>query len=58
MVLDRDLSTVHPVNPRDTQEIKEYIAHSWYSYDGGDKEGLHPWAGETNIELHGTEAAV
>ncbi len=52
-VLNRDLSTVHPVNPRDTQEIKEYIAHSWYTYDGGNNEGLHPWAGETNINYTG-----
>ena len=52
-VLNRDLSTVHPVNPRDAQEIKEYIAHSWYNYDGGDKAGLHPWAGETNINYSG-----
>ena len=41
-VLNRDLSTVYSVNPRDAQEIKEYIAHSWYSYEGGDKEGVHP----------------
>ena len=57
-VLDRDLSTVYPVNPRDSQEIKEYIAHSWYSYEGGDNVGLHPWAGETNINVHRPEAAV
>ncbi len=41
------------MNPRDEQEIKEYIAHSWYSYEGGDNEGLHPWAGETNIKYSG-----
>jgi hydrogenase large subunit len=52
-VLNRDLSTVYPVNPRDSQEIKEYIAHSWYKYDGGDSVGLHPWAGETNIAYSG-----
>jgi hydrogenase large subunit len=52
-VLGRDMSTVHPVNARDTQEIKEYIAHSWYSYDGGDKEGIHPWSGETNLNYTG-----
>lgn len=52
-VLNRDLTTVLPVNPRDQQEIKEYIAHSWYSYDGGDTVGLHPWAGETNINYTG-----
>src|ERR1700759_5040862 len=30
VVLGRDLSNVLPVNAKDTQEIKEYIAHSWY----------------------------
>ena len=53
VVLGRDMSTVHPVNPRDSQEIKEYIAHSWYSYDGGNNEGIHPWAGETNLNYTG-----
>ncbi len=46
-------ATVHPVNARDSQEIKEYIAHSWYSYDGGDNVGIHPWAGETKINYTG-----
>ena len=52
-VLNRDLSRVYPVNPRDAQEIKEYIAHSWYDYNEGDNVGLHPWAGETNIHYTG-----
>jgi len=52
-VLGRDLKTVHPVNPRDTQEIKEYIAHSWYEYKEGNDKGLHPWAGETEIKYSG-----
>ena len=52
-ILNRDLSTVYPVNPRDNQEIKEYIAHSWYNYAEGDSVGLHPWAGETNIAYSG-----
>jgi hydrogenase large subunit len=52
-VLNRDLSVVYPVNPRETQEIKEYIAHSWYSYDGGNDVGMHPWAGETKINYTG-----
>ena len=53
VVLNRDLSMVHPVNPRDSQEIKEYIAHSWYSYEGGDSAGLHPWTGETKLNYTG-----
>lgn len=52
-ILGRDLSHVYPVNPRDTQEIKEYIAHSWFDYEGGNHEGLHPWAGETKIAYSG-----
>ena len=39
--------------PRDEQEIKEYIAHSWYTYDGGNDVGVHPWAGETKINYAG-----
>ncbi|KAA6464782.1 nickel-dependent hydrogenase large subunit [Acidobacteria bacterium AB60] len=54
-VMGRDLSTVHPVNPRDAQEIKEYIAHSWYAYEGGDATGMHPWAGETKIAYTGPQ---
>ena len=53
VVLNRDLSQVHPVNATDSQEIKEYIASSWYSYEGGDKVGIHPWAGETKIDYTG-----
>ncbi len=41
------------MNPRDAQEIKEYIAHSWYTYDGGNETGIHPWAGETQIAYSG-----
>ena len=52
-VLGRDLSHVYPVNARDNQEIKEYIAHSWYTYEGGDNVGMHPWAGETKIAYTG-----
>ena len=52
-VLGRDLSHVYPVNPRDEQEIKEYIAHSWYEYEGGNDKGVHPWAGETQIKYSG-----
>jgi hydrogenase large subunit len=52
-VLGRDLSRVYPVNPRDNEEIKEYIAHSWFTYEAGNDKGLHPWAGETQIAYSG-----
>jgi hydrogenase large subunit len=54
-VLNRDLSHVYPVNAKDTQEIKEYIAHSWYSYEEGDAAAKHPWEGETKIAYSGPQ---
>ena len=44
IILDRDLTTVHPV---DHQKIVEYVTHSWYQYDEGDSAAKHPWEGET-----------
>ena len=57
-ILNRDLSQVYPVNPKDSQEIKEYIASSWYTYAGGDQVSLHPWEGETEDQVHGPAASV
>lgn len=52
-ILDRDLSKVYEVNGKDENEIKEYIAHSWYEYTVGDNTGLHPWKGETEFNFTG-----
>jgi len=52
-ILDRDLGKVHPVDPTDASEVQEFIAHSWYDYDGGDQVGKHPWAGETRLHYTG-----
>ncbi len=52
-ILNRDLSKVHEVNARDSEEIKEYIAHSYYAYEKGDDTGLHPWSGETELNYTG-----
>jgi hydrogenase large subunit len=54
-ILDRNLEEVHEVNARDAQEIKEYIAHSWYSYNAGDATGLHPFDGETEFDFTGPQ---
>jgi hydrogenase large subunit len=53
IILDRDLTKVHEVDGRDHDQIKEYIAHSYYEYSKGDAEGLHPWDGETNLKYSG-----
>ena len=57
----RDLSKVAPF---DQGKVSEYVAHSWYEYQGGDDVALHPYQGETKpnytgpkppFELLGTE---
>jgi hydrogenase large subunit len=52
-ILNRNLQEVHEVNGRDGEEIKEYIAHSWYAYSKGDQAGLHPFQGETEFNFTG-----
>jgi len=51
-ILNRDLSTIHPVDLNAENEIQEFVAHSWYDYSVGKDKGLHPYKGET--ELHYT----
>ncbi|MDH5381232.1 MAG: nickel-dependent hydrogenase large subunit [Cyclobacteriaceae bacterium] len=55
IILDRNLNEVHEVDGKDEDQIKEYIKHSWYSYKGGDEEGLSPWKGETELNFTGPE---
>ena len=53
IILERDLSKVHEVDGHDVEQIKEFITHSWYDYEAGDKVGLHPWSGETKLKYSG-----
>lgn len=50
IILGRDLSHVHPVDPGN---ITEYVAHSWYEYTSGDQTARHPYEGETNPRYTG-----
>ncbi len=52
-ILDRDLSKIHPVDLNDPEQIKEFIAHSYYDYSSGKDTGLHPYDGETNLNYSG-----
>jgi hydrogenase large subunit len=52
-ILNRDLSTIHDVDMNAADEIQEYVSHSWYDYDAGKGEGLHPYDGETNLNYSG-----
>ncbi|EGV33659.1 Cytochrome-c3 hydrogenase [Thiorhodococcus drewsii AZ1] len=53
VILNRDLSTLHEIDLHDASQIQEFIAHSWYDYDAGNDQGLHPYDGETNLEYDG-----
>jgi hydrogenase large subunit len=50
IILNRDLSKVHPVDPAN---VTEYVTHSWYEYSGGDQAAKHPFDGETNPKYSG-----
>jgi len=52
-ILGRDLSTIHEVDLDAPEQVKEYIAHSWYDYEGGKSAGLHPYEGETALNYDG-----
>jgi len=52
-ILNRDLSTIHDVDMNAADEIQEYVSHSWYDYNGGKQEALHPYDGETSLNYDG-----
>ncbi len=52
-ILNRDLSTIHEVDMNDPSQIQEYVSHSWYDYDDGKNQGLHPYDGETKLNYTG-----
>ena len=53
IILDRDLSHVHEVDLNASEQIQEFVAHSWYDYSTGKDSGLHPYAGQTNLHYSG-----
>jgi hydrogenase large subunit len=53
IILGRDLSTIHELDPKDASQVQEFVTHSWYDYSGGDQAGLHPWDGETKFNFTG-----
>ncbi len=46
-IIDGNLNEVYDVDQRNPEEIQEFVAHSWYSYDD-EAIGLHPWDGVTD----------
>lgn len=45
-ILNGDLGKVYDVDPRDPEQVREFVTHSWYEYPDPDA-GLHPWDGIT-----------
>lgn len=54
-ILNRDLQNLVVPDPRDTAKMQEFIPHSWYTYQGGEQVGLHPWQGETALNYTGPQ---
>jgi len=52
IILNRDLSTVHPL---DQGKVTEYVTHSWFKYSEGDEAAKHPWDGETTPHYTGPQ---
>ena len=52
-ILNRDLTTIHEVDMNDPSQIQEFVSHSWYDYNGGKDQGLHPYDGETQLNYTG-----
>ncbi len=50
VIMGKDLSQVLPM---DQEKITEYVTRSWYTYSGGDNQGLHPYEGETTHRYTG-----
>lgn len=55
MVVNKNLGQAP--QPVDQTLIQEYIAHSWYSYNGGDQAGRHPYQGETQMNYTGPQTS-
>jgi hydrogenase large subunit len=53
VILDRDLSKIHPIDLNAENEIQEFVSHAWYEYSVGKGQGLHPYKGETKLDYTG-----
>jgi hydrogenase large subunit len=52
VILNKNLSEVLPLDPADSNQVQEEVAHSWYEYPEG-KTALHPWDGVTHPKYSG-----
>jgi len=45
-IINGDWDKILPVDPRDPEQVQEFVSHSWYKY-ADETKGLHPWDGVT-----------
>ena len=55
VILNRDLSVVHPLDLDDPEQVRELVSHSWYDYGAGKDAALHPFDGETTPNYTGPQ---
>ncbi len=53
VILNRDLSSVQPVDLNDPDQVREDVSHAWYDYSVGKDQTLHPYDGETRPNYTG-----
>jgi hydrogenase large subunit len=46
VILNGNWDEILPIDPRDPEQVQEFVAHSWYKY-ADESKGLHPWDGVT-----------
>lgn len=56
VILNGNLNEVLDIDLKDPAQVKEFIDHSWYTYDGQTGGGKHPWDGETTLKYTGPQA--
>jgi hydrogenase large subunit len=56
IILNGNLNEVLDVDLKDPNQVKEFIDHSWYTYDGKQGGGKHPFEGETTFHYTGPKA--
>ena len=47
MILNGNWDEILPIDPRDPEQVQEFVTHSWYK-QGDEKSGLHPFDGVTD----------
>lgn len=53
IILNGNLKEIHDIDLKDPEQIQEFIDHSWYTYEGQETGGKHPWDGEQTFNYTG-----